>query len=281
MKKTMFLLLLSIAAIGCNNDDDASSAPKNTVQLANNATHGKILTDSKGKSLYFFSLDTKETSVCMEAGDCLKNWPIFYDANPVIGTGLTAADFKTITRTDGKKQTTYKGWPLYYFVNDASAGDTKGDKVGDVWFIAKPDYSLMYVKAQLQGLNADGKLTNYKDDYTEGDALTSYITDIEGRTLYTFINDKKDINNFTAEDLSNNAVWPIYYNDLMKIPSILDAKDFGTITVHEKKQLTYKGWPLYYYGADKKRGDNLGISFPKPGIWPIANTSLKDAPSAK
>ncbi len=58
-----------------------------------------------------------------------------------------------------------------------------------------------------------------------------------------------------------------------KIPSILKASDFGTIDVHGKTQLTYKGWPLYYFGQDSQRGDNKGISVPAPGIWPIANTN--------
>jgi hypothetical protein len=40
---------------------------------------------------------------------------------------LKASDFASITREDGKKQTTYKGMPLYYFARDAASGDTKGD----------------------------------------------------------------------------------------------------------------------------------------------------------
>ena len=164
-------------------------------------------------------------------------------------------------------QTTYKGWPLYYFANDATAGDTLGDKVNDVWYIAKPDYSLMYVRAQLVG--HDG--LNYMGDYTLGDGSTSYITDIEGRTLYGFVADTKDTNNYTMPDFSNDSVWPIFEIDLDKIPSILDAADFGTIDVFGRAQVTYKGWPLYYFGQDEARGDNKGISYPAPGVWPILN----------
>jgi alpha-glucoside transport system substrate-binding protein len=35
-------------------------------------------------------------------------------------------------------QTTYKGWPLYYFVNDQAAGDTLGQGVNNVWFVIDP-----------------------------------------------------------------------------------------------------------------------------------------------
>jgi len=116
----------------------------------------------------------------------------------------------------------------------------------------------MYAQAQLIG--HDGK--NYTEDYTEGDGATAYIVDIDGNTLYTFINDTKDTNNFTNADFSNNGVWPIAEITLDKIPSILANSDFGTIDVFGRTQLTYKGWPLYYFGQDAARGDNKGISFP-------------------
>ena len=49
-----------------------------------------------------------------------------------------AADFGTITREDGQKQTTYKGMPLYYFAGDKAAGEVKGQGVKDVWYVAAP-----------------------------------------------------------------------------------------------------------------------------------------------
>lgn len=276
-RKSLWLMLLLISTIigvsSCKKEEtvvDPDPVP-NTVKIADNSTFGKILTDSKGMSLYFFSKDTKETSLCLDG--CLDNWPVFYQETITVDAGLNVSDFATITRTDGSKQTTYKGWPLYYFANDNNAGETNGDKVNNVWFIAKPDYSLMYVNAQLIG--HDGK--NYKSDYTEGVGNTFYITDIDGRTLYTFSNDTHDNNNFTAADFSNNGVWPIVEISLDKIPSILNAADFGSIDVYGKTQLTYKGWPLYYFGQDATRGDNKGISYPAPGVWPVVNTETTPA----
>jgi predicted lipoprotein with Yx(FWY)xxD motif len=249
-----------------NVDTPMAPEPTVSVKLADDGTFGSILTDENGMSLYFFSLDTKDNSACNSAG-CLGAWPIFYKEDITVDTGLDAADFATIDRADGEKQTTYKGWPLYYFAGDAVEGDTTGDKVNDVWFIAKPDYSLMYVRAQLVG--SDGK--NYLSDYTEGEGQTFYITDIEGRTLYGFIPDTKDTNTYTQSDFSNNGVWPIAEITLDKIPSILDADDFGAIDVFGRTQLTYKGWPMYYFGPDQERGDNKGVSVPSPGVWPILN----------
>ncbi|NNE77721.1 MAG: hypothetical protein HKN31_11690 [Pricia sp.] len=244
---------------------------ESSVKIAVDATFGEILTDSSGKSLYFFSRDTKDNSECL--GGCLNTWPVFYQEQIMADEGLDASDFATIDRTDGAKQTTYKGWPLYYYAGDDAAGDTNGDKFNDVWYIAKPDYSLMYVRAQLVG--HDGN--NYLNDYTVGEGQTFYITDIEGNTLYIFVADSKDTNNYTLSDFSNDAIWPIFEMDLDQMPSILDPADFGTIEVFGRTQVTYKGWPLYYFGQDENRGDNKGISFPNPGVWPIANIDTPEA----
>jgi predicted lipoprotein with Yx(FWY)xxD motif len=268
-KPLLLLLILTTLLQGCvNNDDNDPVEPiLNAIRLATNATFGQILTDADGNSLYFFSKDTKDNSECL--GGCRDIWPVFFVENLTVDNGLDILDFATITRTDGALQTTYKGWPLYYFSNDAAAGDTNGNQVNNIWYVAKPDYSLMYVTAQLTG--HDGN--NYMSDYTAGDGSTFYITDIDGRTLYTFSNDTNNTNNFTAPDFSNNTVWPIAEISLDKIPSILNASDFGTIDVFGRTQLTYKGWPLYYFGQDAQRGDNKGVSFPVPGgVWPIANT---------
>ena len=102
------------------------------------STLGTIIVDADGLTLYTFNNDTagSGTSAC-EAG-CDAVWP----AATVTGTPTGSADITgeigTITRTDGAVQVTYKGLPLYRFVNDAAPGDTKGEGVGGVWFVAKP-----------------------------------------------------------------------------------------------------------------------------------------------
>ncbi len=278
IKETAYLLMAFIFSLqSCSNDDGEALVDSETnasvVQLSNDSTLGSILTDASGKTLYFFSKDTKDTSKCLDG--CIDVWPIFYSPNVVVGTGLSTSDFETITRSDGELQTTYKGWPLYYFASDNAAGDTNGEDINNVWYVAKPDYSLMYAKSQLVG--HDGN--NYTSNYTLGDGETSYIVNVNGKTLYTFANDTNNNNNFTNSDFSNNSVWPIVEITLDQIPSILENSDFGTIDVHGRNQLTYKGWPLYYFGQDVARGDNKGISFPAPGVWPIANVNIAIAPN--
>jgi len=47
-------------------------------------------------------------------------------------------DFGTITREDGKKQTTFRGYPLYYWGGDKAQGDTAGQGVNNVWYVIDP-----------------------------------------------------------------------------------------------------------------------------------------------
>lgn len=270
--------------LSCSNDNNETPTPevKKEISLSTSTTLGSYLTDKDGRSLYFFSTDAKDQVTC--TGGCELVWPPFYLDNlsaDKLGAGLTFSDFATITTTSGKKQVTYKGWPLYYYAPNVNgtntaeaAGKTTGDGVGGVWFIAKPDYSIMIVRSQLVG--HDGK--NYKSDYTVGDGLTTYFTDAKGLTLYAFKFDNFNKNNYTKEDFSNNAVWPIYETDKIVVPSVLDKSKFSVITVFGKSQLTYNGWPLYYFGQDASvRGSNKGISFPSPGVWPVVT---KDSPLA-
>ncbi len=277
----LFLITLFIVTSCSDSDDDATTPPaeNNAIQLKNDATFGNILTTSDGFTLYFFSKDSKAESNCIDG--CIANWPVFFAEDLTLDNGLNASDFGTITRQDGSQQTTFKGWPLYTFANDTNSGDINGDGAGGLWYVAKPDYTVMMVSAQLVGKDVSGKETNLTSDYTEGDEETFYMVDAEGNTLYGFINDTKGVNNFTKEDFSNNGVWPIFETTLANIPSILNASDFGSIDVFGRTQITYKGWPLYYFGQDIQRGDNYGVGFPAAGVWPIVNQDIDEAPVAQ
>jgi predicted lipoprotein with Yx(FWY)xxD motif len=264
------VILLSTA---CKKSDNNKPAPVvvTGLQLTTNAKFGSVITDNNGKSVYFFSKDVAGTATCV--GTCAIVWPPFYKENASFGTGLATADFGVITRTDGVKQTTYKGWPLYYYNGDASAGDTNGDAFNNLWAIAKADYTVMFANAQLVGL--DG--AQYTEAGVAGTATSQYITDPSGRTLYMFTKDTHNTNTFTKADLSNNTVWPI--NEVTavgSIPTVLEKTQFSTITVFGKTQLVFKGHPTYQFGQDAGiRGNTKGVSFPTPGaaIWKVINNN--------
>jgi len=263
----------------------AVTPPTMSVLLKADSKFGNILTNPDGASLYFFGVDANGASGCN--GTCATIWLPFYTADTTnVGTGLNAADFRTITRSDGSKQTTYKGWPLYTFSGDGTSGGgyggtpvihtVSGDGFAGIWFVAKPDYTVMIVKAQLLG--DDGVM--YDSTYIPKTEPTVYMTDDRGVTLYSFSFDSSANNNYTAADFSNNDFWPIVQiSTVQNVPSVLDKADFSSITVDGKPQLTYKGWPVYQFGPDGMiRGNNKGISVPHPGIWPVMDQFSPEAP---
>lgn len=276
--KRNLIMMACIALIftsACKKKTVEPVAEKMGIQLATDAKFGTILTDKDGKSLYFFATDVAGTANC--TGGCEAVWPLYYSADASTDLNLNKTEVGEITRADGRKQSTYRGYPLYYYATDAVAGDVKGDGVGGIWFVAKPDYSLMLANAQLIGAN--GK--SYTSAYVEGTGNTKYFTDALGRTLYAFGPDKNNKNTYTKADLSNNTIWPVYEAELKSLPSVITKDLISVIDVFGKKQMTYKGWPLYYFASDAKRGDNKGITIGGIGTtWPYVSTTTAVAPAA-
>ena len=110
--------------------------PDYTVLVATKPGLGDYLTDARGMTLYFFARDTGLNSSCY--GTCAQHWPIF-TGEPnrlVIPSILNITDFTFTVRSDGTVQLAYKGHPLYYFYKDQKPGDTLGQGVKNVWFVA-------------------------------------------------------------------------------------------------------------------------------------------------
>ena len=106
------------------------------VKVASKLGVGRFLTDARGMTLYVFRKDAPGKSAC--EGPCVAKWPVFFREKVEPSGGPSPSDFGTITRGDGKPQTTYKGLPLYYFADDQAPSDTKGQGFKDVWVVASP-----------------------------------------------------------------------------------------------------------------------------------------------
>ena len=117
----------------------ASTAPAGAASLTlastNDPTLGAYLTGLNGMTLYLYTKDTPDTTVCY--GTCATNWPPLMVAPgaTISGPSGATAAFATISRTDGTTQVTYNHWPLYYYAGDSKAGDVKGQNVGQIWFV--------------------------------------------------------------------------------------------------------------------------------------------------
>lgn len=115
--------------IGRNATTTIGSGPY-TVNIGRSPSLGTYLTNGTGYALYYFSGDEANSSTSNCNGGCASAWPPFYSAVLNFPQGLSASDFGTIIRSDGTRQLTYNGLPLYYFKEDTRPGQVSGNNVG-------------------------------------------------------------------------------------------------------------------------------------------------------
>ena len=133
----------SVAPASSAPATEAASASPETYTIAvatGKGAVGKFLTGDNGMTLYTFKKDTPGDGKSACSGACADNWPLFTLENgekAVGGAGVTGT-IGTIPNGDSKTQVTYNGAPLYYFKGDSAAGDTNGQALNSVWFVAAP-----------------------------------------------------------------------------------------------------------------------------------------------
>lgn len=111
------------------------------LQVAKNDKLANFLADDAGRTVYAFTKDTKDTTVCYDK--CEQSWPPLLSlGQPTLQAGVDSSLIGTIMRKDGTMQVTYAGMPLYYYAKDQAAGDINGQAVGKVWFVMTPDGKL-------------------------------------------------------------------------------------------------------------------------------------------
>jgi predicted lipoprotein with Yx(FWY)xxD motif len=123
------LVLLGVALAGAGSPAPAAAgAGLRTVTIAGTA----VLANARGFTLYSFAPDTPTTSRCY--GSCAAYWP------PATGTATASPGLpgriSTITRTDGTRQLTYNGHPLYTYIADIAPGQANGNNInlnGGLW----------------------------------------------------------------------------------------------------------------------------------------------------
>jgi len=103
------------------------------VGLAEHSSLGSILTAGAGMSLYLFDNDTPGMSNC--SGGCLESWPALLINHGTAALKDVTGTLGTITRGDGSVQVTVNDMPVYYWANDAAAGDAGGHSLGSVWWL--------------------------------------------------------------------------------------------------------------------------------------------------
>jgi predicted lipoprotein with Yx(FWY)xxD motif len=113
--------------------------------MAKASRFGRVLFDGRGYVLYAFTRDSRGRSACY--GACAKAWPVYYaKARLRAGAGVNRALVGTTRRRDGRRQVTYAGRPLYYYVGDTKPGQILCQNVaefGGTWLVVRPTGKLV------------------------------------------------------------------------------------------------------------------------------------------
>jgi predicted lipoprotein with Yx(FWY)xxD motif len=231
LKKLVFVLLCLMLVVPAFAQDDAP-----TVGLSD-SDRGPYMVGPNGMTLYIFTRDELDTSNCTER--CLENWPALTveSADALTTDPAIPGEFGTITREDdGTLQVTYNGLPLYYWVRDEAPGDMTGEGVGGVWWIVPPATVSIWKTPEL------GQL----------------LVGPTGMTVYMFTNDEPGVSNCSGDCLANWPAVTVESEDELVIGDNLHG-ELGTIERDDGTlQVTYNGWPLYYWKDDAARGDATG-----------------------
>lgn len=234
----------------------AASAPT-TVQLVTDARWGQILADPRGMTLYVYNHDTKGVSTCNDA--CSVTWPPLVAFGPSVGPAGVTGVLDVMTRTDGKKQITWNGAPLYTFSGDTKPGESTGSGIAEgSWKVVTATSN----GAASASVSASGPTTV---QVTTDPKLGKILADPRGMTLYTNKQDQKGVSNCGD---ACSLIWPplLAFGPSYGPPGVSGVLDVMTRS-DGKKQITWNELPLYTYSKDAKPGETTGNGI--GGVWQV------------
>ncbi|MFF8275823.1 SCO0930 family lipoprotein [Streptomyces lateritius] len=250
-----------------------AAEPAGQLVAADTKTLGKVVTDSKGFTLYRFDKDSADPPRATCEGTCADAWPVVSPSGAKPPAGVDPALLGEVTRADGSKQLTLDGWPMYRYAKDTKPGDINGQGVGGTWFAAAPDGKKAAPAsggaaeegAEEEGAEDEG--AGGGDDSTEEAAglsvrkdpeLGDIVVDSRGMTVYRF---KKD----SAWPMKTACVgpclekWPVVAPVDKNDTEGISTKGYVTFSRPDGiKQQTIDCWPLYTFAGDKAPGDTNG-----------------------
>jgi predicted lipoprotein with Yx(FWY)xxD motif len=149
---------LVAAILGETSSAASQRAPKGTLVSIHKTALGKVLVDARGHTLYLFEKDKNGMSSCN--GACVAYWPaVLTAAKPRAGAGVRASLLGRTKRSDGRRQVTYAGHPLYTFIGDTKAGQTSGEGLTDfgaAWDAIAPSGRPIEPNASASGASGSG-----------------------------------------------------------------------------------------------------------------------------
>ena len=132
-------ILAALLAVGLLGGPDSARAAGTRITVSS-SQFGPMVWGPNRQATYVFQRDGYKRSRCY--GDCARAWPpVYTTGKPVAGRGARSSLLGTIRRRDGRLQVTYRGRPLYYYVNEGR-GEVRCHNVdlnGGLWWVIGAD----------------------------------------------------------------------------------------------------------------------------------------------
>ncbi len=127
-------------AAASSSSPNAGSATGTTIGVKHSKLGTILAAGPHRMTVYLFEADKGGQSAC--SGACAAAWPpVTTGGRPQTSGSASASHLGTITRSDGSKQVTYNGHPLYFFAADKDEGDAYGQgskAFGAGWYVMAP-----------------------------------------------------------------------------------------------------------------------------------------------
>jgi predicted lipoprotein with Yx(FWY)xxD motif len=113
-RRLALVLMLGLAALAAA---PGAAMAGTVIRVIDSPSFGPVLHDGRGQAIYAFTHDRPARSRCY--GECAHDWPPVHTVGkPRAAKRVDAALLGTTRRADGTTQVTYRGRPLYFYVNE-------------------------------------------------------------------------------------------------------------------------------------------------------------------
>jgi predicted lipoprotein with Yx(FWY)xxD motif len=144
--------LAVLALTACGGSDSSGDLPAEGSDLGTSTSSlGRIVVDGKGMTAYVFDKDTPGSGKSACTGGCADEWSAIPSSSAEPKVDGVTGEVGTITGTDGSKQVTLEGMPLYTYADDSKAGDTEGQGEDSVWWVVSPAGKKIQAAAETGG----------------------------------------------------------------------------------------------------------------------------------
>jgi predicted lipoprotein with Yx(FWY)xxD motif len=100
-----------------------------------------VLTDVQGKTLYYFTADSATQPTC--SSSCTQVWlPLLFSGSGVPTSSTSLAGKLSVQMDANGSHVEYNGHPLYTYSRDTAPGQTNGEGLFGLWFVATPNLPL-------------------------------------------------------------------------------------------------------------------------------------------